>query len=300
MTRAHVRPDWIEEIEHALSGSLGEFQRVTGGDIAASYRVEFEGSAAVFVKDYGDGPTGIGHAEARGLAWLGEATELRIPGVLASGPTWLALEWIDPGTPHSRFAEELGSGLAGLHSARCPRFGWESDNWIGPIPQRNDERENWPDFYAECRLRPLIDRATRAGAFTTKLAELTEEVIRALPDLTAEAEPPARLHGDLWSGNVLADETGSPCLIDPAPYAGHREVDLAMMRLFGGFEERVFETYHERNPLAPGSEERVALYQIYPLLVHVCLFGQSYVEQLRSALSTALGNRSYQSTRGLT
>ena len=112
-----------------------------------------------------------------------------------------------------------------------------------------------------------------------------ERLFRVLPELVGEAEEPARLHGDLWSGNLHVDEQGAPCLIDPAVYGGHREVDLAMMRLFGGFSARVFSAYDEAFPLAPGHAERVPLYQLYPLLVHVNLFGGSYLDAVRRALS---------------
>ncbi|HYP91419.1 MAG TPA: fructosamine kinase family protein, partial [Polyangiaceae bacterium] len=132
---------------------------------------------------------------------------------------------------------------------------------------------------------PQLERAVAAGRATPRLRTGAERLAARLAGLVGPGEPPARLHGDLWSGNLHVDAAGAPCLIDPAVYGGHREVDLAMMRLFGGFGERVFAAYHEAFPLAPGYAERVTLYQLYPLLVHVNLFGGGYVRSVESSLA---------------
>lgn len=285
-----ARPAWLEEIESSLGRRIDAWRPVAGGDIAESYRVELTSGESAFLKRYvgGDTDPGISEAEATGLAWLAEARALRTPEVLGVGPTWLALEWIESAPPSPDYAERLGAGLASLHAAGAPRFGAESDNWIGRLPQSNTAYESWAAFYAECRIMPLRDRARRAGALAARLDERLEALLDGLPELIGAEEPPARLHGDLWSGNVVSDEEGAPCLIDPSTYAGHREIDLAMMRLFGGFPERTFEAYQARHPLSPGAEGRVALYQVYPLLVHVCLFGGHYTAQLEQTVTLAL------------
>jgi len=282
------RPAWIDPLEAELSDRCDEIRHVSGGDIADSYRVDLASGDRLFAKVYSDGPPGIGEAEARGLEWLREVEALRVPAVFAHGLDWLALEWIEPGRPRRDFADRLGSGLARLHRQTRDGFGFDQDNWIGSLPQSNSQRERWDAFYAECRLGPLRRRAVSAGILPREVIRLLDEVIENMPELVGPSEAPSRLHGDLWSGNLMIDETGSPCLIDPAVYAGHREIDLAMMRLFGGFDRRVFDAYREAFPLSPGSSERVDLYQVYPLLVHVCLFGGSYVERLEHALRAVL------------
>jgi fructosamine-3-kinase len=211
-----------------------------------------------------------------------------VPEVLAciDDPPALVLEWIEPGAGGSD--EALGRSLAALHGAGAAGFGAVPDNFIGPLPQRNDERPTWPRFYAECRVEPQVRTARDAGALDAEEARRFRTLCEAMEARTGPAEPPARLHGDLWSGNAVRGADGRTWLVDPAVYGGHREVDLAMMRLFGGFAPRCFDAYEEAAPLAPGWAERVALYQIYPLLVHVNLFGIGYKDQLFQVLHSVL------------
>jgi fructosamine-3-kinase len=278
-------------LERALGLPVERAERVSGGDVNEAYRVELSSGRDVFVKANPAAPRGMFEAEARGLAWLGEAEALRVPEVLAVGeaqpaaPAFLALEYVPPGPPLARADEELGRGLAALHSASPGAFGLDHDNFVAVLPQSNAPGPTWAELYGERRLRPQTKRAVDAGCLPPALGGRLDAVIRKLPDLVGPAEPPARLHGDLWSGNVLHAADGEPCLVDPAVYGGHREIDLAMMRLFGGFSERCFAAYDESYPLAPGYEERVALYQLYPLLVHVNLFGGGYVGSVERALS---------------
>jgi fructosamine-3-kinase len=288
LSSGNSRPEWADSVERALGRPIRSFRPVTGGDVAASYEVGIGPRERIFLKHYDRSQSGIGHAEAAGLEWLREADVLRVPQVVTHGSTWLALEWIDSRAPCAQFAEHLGRGLAGLHASGAEQFGFEEDNWIGSLPQCNARRENWARFYADCRLRPMAARAVRGGALPREIAVRLDDIIDSMSDLVGPSEEPARLHGDLWSGNVIPDELGRPCLIDPAVYGGHREIDLAMMRLFGGFESRAFDAYAEAHPLAPGAQQRISLYQIYPILVHVCLFGGSYVERLRKVVQSAL------------
>jgi fructosamine-3-kinase len=153
------------------------------------------------------------------------------------------------------------------------------------LEQDNRPSERWGTFYAERRVLALTERALQRGALPRALARRLEQLAERIPGLVGPDEPPARLHGDLWGGNVLCDEQGAPVLIDPAVYGGHREVDLAMMRLFGGFSQAVFDAYHAAYPLQPGHAERVALYQLYPLLAHVNLFGASYLPQVERCIA---------------
>jgi fructosamine-3-kinase len=278
------------ELRDALRSSLGadveHIRRLSGGDINDAFEVDLSDERRVFVKTHPRPPLGMFTAEARGLEWLDEAQALRIPRVLAvsdAKPAFLALELLTPGTRQRDFDEVLGRSLAGLHRFGAPGFGLDEDNFIGRLPQWNRPTDDWATFYWSRRLEPQLRRGADRGLIGGSLLRRFSALERALPGLVAE-EGASRLHGDLWGGNLHVDESGAPCLIDPAVYGGHREVDLAMMQLFGGFGARVFEAYHEAYPLPTGAEERVSLYQLYPLLVHVNLFGSSYLRSVQRAL----------------
>jgi fructosamine-3-kinase len=225
-------------------------------------------------------------AEEHGLAFLRGRSALRVPSVLARGTDFLVLEALDLcSVDRTRAsAERFGRALADLHRSGAPSFGLDRDNFIGLTEQRNTPHARWADFYRDERIlavasRCRLDPDTRA---------LVDTVAERMEQLVGDAEPPSRLHGDLWSGNACADEHGTPCVFDPAVSGGSRELDLAMMRLFGGFSRRTFDAYEESFPLLPGHAERVALYQLYFLLVHVAIFGSGYVAQTAGCLRTIL------------
>jgi fructosamine-3-kinase len=280
--------------EAALGAALGADvlgrRPVSGGDVNEAHLVELADGRVVFAKTNRRAPRGLFAAEARGLRWLAEARALRVPEVLAvsadeDAEAFLVLERIAPAPRRPGFDEALGRGLAALHRAGAPGFGLDHDNFIGPLPQGNAPAADWPTFYWARRLEPMLRRLVDEGGASPGLRAAFDRLATKLPALVGPPEPPARLHGDLWGGNHLVDETGAPCLVDPAVYGGHREVDLAMMRLFGGFSPRVFAAYEEAFPLAPGHEARTGLYQLYPLLVHANLFGGSYVASVEAALA---------------
>jgi protein-ribulosamine 3-kinase len=280
-------------IESELGERVTNSARVSGGDINDAFELTLAGGRRVFLKTNAHAPRGMFGAEARGLEFLAEARALRVPRVLAfssaaAGPSFLLLEFIDSARPRASADEELGRGLAALHRAGAPSFGFEQPNFIGRLPQSNRAHETWAEFYRAERLEPQLELASKSGHVEASLARDFDALFRRLPQLVGATEPPARLHGDLWSGNWHIDEQGAPCLIDPAVYGGHREIDLAMMQLFGGFSARVFSAYAEAFPLSPGHRERVPLYQLYPLLVHVNLFGGGYVAAVKRALSAYL------------
>jgi fructosamine-3-kinase len=284
-------PLWARQLEEVRDDPVSGIQGVDGGDIGDSHLVEFASGERLFVKHYADASEGRCRAEARGLAQLAQTQTLRVATPIAWGQRWLALEWIEQAPPAPDFALRLGRGLARLHAATPDFRGLEIDNWIGQISQPNGATADWPSFYAERRIRPLQQKAGEAGLLRESLSRDLDQALEHLPDLIGDAGAPSLLHGDLWSGNVLSDEQGHPCLVDPAVYAGHREVDLAMMRLFGGFPPSVFDAYHEADPMQTGWEQRVPLYQLYPLLVHLCLFGQSYEARLTRTLEKVLTGR---------
>ena len=280
------------ELRNALERTLGQGVKSSsglgGGSINEASEVLLSDGSRIFVKTHPNPPAGMFEAEARGLRWLEEADAIRVPKVIASSdaqPAFLALELLAPVRRRAGFDEELGRSLAVLHAFGAPCFGLDHDNFIGRLPQSNAPADDWPTFYWSSRLEPQLRLAVDRGLIDGRTRSRFDLLREKLPALVGPSEPPARLHGDLWGGNLHVDDSGAPCVIDPAVYGGHRELDLAMMRLFGGFGSRVFSAYDEAMPLAPGAADRVPLYQLYPLLVHVNLFGGSYVGSVKRALS---------------
>ncbi len=282
--RATVRA----ELGAALGASVAEVRALSGGDVNDAWRVTLSDGRAVFVKTHEDAEADMFPLEAEGLAWLAEANAIRTPRVLAASASLLALELIEPGPRAPDFAERLGRELAALHRFGADGFGWREDNFIASLRQDNTREADWPSFYARRRLEPMLRRASERGLASAAMTKGFDRLFAKIEELAGPAEPPSRLHGDLWGGNCHVGEDGAPVLIDPAVYGGHREMDLAMMQLFGGFSERTFDAYHEAWPLAPGWRERTPLYQLYPLLVHVVLFGGSYVGAVERALDACV------------
>ena len=263
---------------------------VGGGCIADSRVAAFADGSTVFVKCAAGAP-GMFEREAEGLAALGEARAIRVPAVLAVGEDALVLENIEQGSGGTDFFETFGRQFARLHRRRGPACGFAHDNFIGSTQQVNQplsgplpaagqgDGEDWPEFFLERRLRFQVRLAAVRG-HGDKLAKLLGACEHRLVELMNTAiEPPSILHGDLWSGNFIVDKSGQPCLIDPAVDYGHREADLAMTRLFGGFSPAFYEAYHEEFPLADGHGERLPMYQLYHLLNHLNLFGSGYYAQ---------------------
>jgi fructosamine-3-kinase len=209
--------------------------------------------------------------EAAGLRWLA-AAGARVPEILSDEPDRLVLQRIAPGRLDAAGEEDLGRMLATMHRAGAPHFGSlpaDGPFFVGRCRMESPVGDDWNSYYLEHRLLPLADRVGLMGEV---------ELVR----VDAPVEPPARLHGDLWSGNLLADPSGRPWLIDPAAYGGHREMDLAMLDLFGQVPARTMAAYQEIAPLADGWRERIELWQLFPLLVHAVLFGGGYIAQSRS------------------
>ena len=294
-------------VADALGRPLAAAHRVAGGDINAAWRVELEGGTRVFVKTRAGARPGEYATEAAGLRWLGAVADgLPVPEVLAlrdadgvgaeaaaaadgdardadaAAPAFLALAGLDEGRLDGRGEEQLGRGLAHVHAAGAPAFGAAPPGApfgglrLGAVELPAATGADWPAVYGAHRLAPLARAAEDCGALPPGGRAAIEAVIARLPELAGPPEPPARVHGDLWSGNVLADAHGRPWLIDPAAHGGHREIDLAMLALFGAPSPRTLAAYAEVHPLAAGHEERVPLWQLFPLLVHAVLFGGSY------------------------
>jgi fructosamine-3-kinase len=271
------------ELRAALATALGSppshARPLSGGDICAAWRVTLDRGEEVFVKHHPRPPPGLFTAEASGLRWLSSLGPLPTPAIRAVAETFLVLDYIAPGTEPVD-PEQLGQGLAALHRNTRPCFGLASDNFLGRLHQRNTPSDDAVSFYRECRFAPLIAQSRPEGRMRRRLSALLDTLPERIDPLAA----PSPLHGDLWSGNLLVGSGGQPWLIDPAVSAGHREQDLAMMRLFGGFSERTFDAYGEAWPLSPGWAVRVPLWQLYYLLAHVCLFGDRWWGSVDGAL----------------
>ena len=274
---------WRDELTVAL-GPITRAEPIAGGDINDAWRVECA-AGRVFVKTHGSPPPGLYAAEAAGLAWLAEGP-LRVPRVIAAGETFLALDWLELSPRSSRrgFDERFGRELAGLHALGAPRLGAERDNYLATLGQDNRACPDVPTWWVERRLRPMIQRLA-AGALDRSLEPRLVRLL-ARPERFGPPEEqarPARLHGDLWWGNVgrVGDE---PVVFDPASYGGPREIDLAMLALFGGLGDRLIAAYDEVWPLADGWRERIGLWQLYPIAVHAVLFGGGYTGQLARGL----------------
>jgi fructosamine-3-kinase len=254
--------------------------RVHGGDVASSWCVDLADDRRVFAKTHPAAPPNFFTTEAAGLRWLAAADALAVPEVIAvrdEAPNLLVLGWIDEsrGAASSDGEQRFGRQLAALHRAGAPVFGREDRRTTGSRGLPNEPCATWAEFYGTQRLVPLA-RLARDVLAPATLAAL-EALAGHLDRFGAADEPPARLHGDLWAGNRLIAVDGASWLIDPAAHGGHREFDLAMMRLFGGFGEECFAVYDEVAPLAAGWRERIGLHQIAPLVVHAIKFGGGYV-----------------------
>jgi fructosamine-3-kinase len=271
-------------IADAFRLTINRIQPVRGGDIARAYKLDTN-RGPVFAKILeGARALNMLQCEAEGLRALSSCGDVPTPEVLGVEPiqsgACLLLEYLEPGSGSDQAYETLGRGLAGLHLAKAPYFGWAEDNYIGSLSQANTPMDNWAQFYVRFRLLPQMrmarDRRLLEKAEIPSAGRLESRMDGLMPEVT-----PALLHGDLWSGNYLIDKNGQPYLIDPAVYYGHHEVDLAMSRLFGGFPAIFYQAYHSAYSPAHGQEERLQLYQLYYLLVHLNLFGASYRASVR-------------------
>jgi fructosamine-3-kinase len=268
---------------------------VGGGCIADARIVSFEDGSRVFIKRLAGAP-GMFEKEAEGLRALAAANAIRVPQVLAVDEQTLVLELIREAPRKRNFSESFGHNFAQLHQHRGRACGFPHDNFIGATQQRNDpldgpwenaaddDGSSWPEFFLERRLRFQV-RLAAARGHGHELGQLLDRAeARIVTLLSAATETPSILHGDLWSGNFIVDDRGEACLIDPAVYYGHREADLAMTRLFGGFEASFYQAYNEILPLAPGHEDRLPVYQLYHILNHLNLFGDGYYGQSKRIL----------------
>ncbi len=279
----------IDAVAAATGSDVVGATVVRGGDTSAAFRVEVAGGTFYFAKTHPSPPSGFFTTEAASLRWLGESGAVRVPAVIAASDGdaiapggYIVLEWIEEGTARPDEAA-LGRSLAALHDAGAPAFGRDDLRTTGSLGLPNHPCGSWAEFVATCRFEPLAAIALERGALPIDVIEDLDALAASL-DQFDDGSPPARLHGDLWAGNRLIDRSGESWLIDPAAHGGHREFDLAMMLLFGGFGTDVFAGYHEVSPLADDWQERIELHQIAPLVVHAIKFGGTYVAAAKRAI----------------
>jgi fructosamine-3-kinase len=226
--------------------------------------------------------------EAESLRLLKKCTNLTVPEVLAVGEfaewSYLVLEYFETGAMRKDFWEEFGIALANIHSQTQSNYGLDFDNYMGSIPQKNNGHQSWYDFFIQQRLTPMVKLASDSGKLTVTTVKKFDVLYSKLASLVP-VDRPALLHGDLWSGNFMVHSKGGPAIFDPAIYFGHRETDIAMAHLFGGFHNRMWKAYEEEYPLLAGWEKRIDIHNLYPLLVHLNLFGTSYARQIEATLN---------------
>ena len=251
-----------------------------GGDINAAYRLNTAGGPFFIKVNSAEHFPAMFEKEAAGLELLASTGVIRVPGVITHGEygddIYLVLEFIPSGLPKASFWTDFGIALARMHRNTADAYGLGYDNYMGAIPQSNKKHSNWTDFFVQERLEPMVKMARNDGFLTRDDISHFEKLYNRLPQIFPP-EPPALIHGDLWTGNHMVDANGEACLIDPAVHYGHREMDIAMSRLFGSFAAEFYEAYHSEYPLENGWIERVDVCNLYPLLIHVNLFGKGYV-----------------------
>jgi fructosamine-3-kinase len=262
---------------------------VAGGDICTATRLRLSDGRSAFVKTRPHAPDDFFATEANGLTWLREAGGAAVPEVLAVSEDCLILSWIDPGRASADAAENLARGLATTHGAGAPSFGAETNGYIGTAPLLNEPASTWPEFWVQRRVLPYLKVARDRGGISEDDARLVESVTERIDEFAGPEEPPARIHGDLWSNNVVWSADGVASIVDPAAHGGHRETDLAMLALFGAPHlSRLLAAYDEAASLADGWRQRVPLHQLHPLLVHAMLFGGSYGSRAGAAARSLL------------
>jgi len=280
----------LEELSYITGQNVEfiNFKYSSGGCINRTGKLETS-AGTYFVKwNDADKFPGMFEKEMKGLSLLASKKGIRIPVPISHGHSknhsYIIMEWIEKSSRNNDYWVKLGEQLAALHQQTNESYGLDHDNYIGSLPQENSFTENWMDFFIESRLEFQLRKAFELGKISSSHVHSFHQLYKQIPELLAY-EPPSLLHGDLWSGNLMIDDKGQPALIDPAVYYGNREIEIAFTRLFGGFDNKFYAAYNAIWPLSPGFEVRQDIYNLYPLLVHVNLFGGGYLSQIENILN---------------
>lgn len=277
----------FDHIEKILKSEIQSIQEVSGGDISQAFLLQTEKGNFFIKTNKADFALDMFEKEAKGLALLTQTKTIRTPEIIKIGEeeeyAFLLMEYMEPGIRKDGFWETFGQSLAALHRHNSDQFGLDHENYIGSFQQLNSHYDNFSEFYIYERLQPQFEIAFNDNRLNKSDRTHLTNLFQQLPSIIP-SEPPALIHGDLWSGNFLVGKNNQPVLIDPSVAYSHREIDLAMSRLFGGFDRSFYSAYEEAFPLEPGFEKRLPIYQLYYLLVHVNLFGGGYVGSVRRIL----------------
>lgn len=268
--------------------AITKYEQVQGGDINLAYCL-YANDAKYFLKtnDAILYPA-MFEKEAKGLKALAENLGIiSVPQVLKHGlagkEQYLLLEWMEGGKPGMDSMERFGSAMANMHQQAAPYFGWEENNYIGSLQQDNTIHDSWHSFYTQCRIMPLVQVLFNAGAFSKQDIAVAETLCRKISQRFPQ-EAPSLLHGDLWAGNFMIASSGDAAIFDPSVYYGHREMDIGMTKLFGGFDQCFYDGYNSTYPLEKDWLQRLPLMQLYPILVHAVLFGGHYISTAREIM----------------
>lgn len=281
--------------ERLLGISVISTTPVAGGDICTSTRLRLSDGRSAVAKTRPSPPPDFFAREATGLRWLADADGAPIPDVLGVSDDCLLIDWVEPGRATPEAAYDFGQRLSRTHASGADEFGGSEDGYIGLAPLPNKPAPTWPEFYATRRVLPYLKLAYDRGAITDDEVRPIENLTRRIKEFAGPAESPARIHGDLWSGNLVWGADGAVHIIDPAAHGGHRETDIAMLSLFGAPHlQRIIEGYEDASPLANGWRARQPLHQLHPLLVHAALFGGGYGVRASAAAQSVLDGTSGQ------
>ena len=277
------------ELEKVLGLKILTMHTVSGGDINEAFSLETDKGHYFLKVNNGKRFPKMFEKEANGLEGLRKYSGFRIPDVLRYGISgdqqFLLLELISTGRPKPDFWKDFAAKLAGMHRTTQDDFGWTEDNYLGNLVQKNTSASDWKTFFTECRILPFAEMLLRQGAFSGQDFYKAENLCSKAGEIFP-SEPPAFVHGDLWAGNFMCDEYGNPVLIDPAVSFSHREMDIGLTLLFGGYPQEFYSIYNEIFPLAPGWQKRLPVAQLYPLLMHAVVFGGNYVRRCREIITS--------------
>lgn len=279
----------LNKIESVINDRIIDTHSVSGGCISDSQIIKTQSGEMYFLKVNYSQPDDMFIKEANGLKELRKADAISVPEVILADSNFILLEAIENNSRIKNFFENFGRKFAELHKYKAKHYGFSENNYIGSTPQINipleNESNNWTEFYFNKRILFQYELAVKNGYDDSTLTSLIKRLENKFSDiLKGSEEPPCLLHGDLWSGNFIVDNKGEACLIDPAVYYGHREADLAMTKLFGGFSSEFYKAYNEQFPLIDGHEYRENIYKLYHVMNHLNLFGTGYYNQAISLL----------------
>lgn len=290
MSLTSIQSSIQQKLKELFSNNTNEisFGSVGGGCINETHKISFANQLFFCKINSATKFPHLFHKEASGLRLIAQQNLIKVPGVIdcfeTNGQQVLLLQWIHEGERTEGFWKKFGEQLAALHQVSNEHFGLNEDNYMGSVPQSNQPVDNWIDFFIQQRLQPLIDKCLKQNLLSSKHQTQFENLYKQLPSIFDQEQKPSLLHGDLWSGNFMCSQNEEPVLIDTAVYFGHPSIDLGMTTLFGGFHAAFYEAYNYHSPFPSNNKEQWEVCNLYPLLIHLLLFGRSYLSAIERTL----------------